>query len=77
MIDIVADLWKHRDEALHKRDNAVRQKDHDRLNKDIENCMRQLPRSLRVFMAAEQRFFQRTKIKQTKKIQNQATTKMD
>ena len=43
MIDMIADLWKHRNEALHKRDNVVRQKDHDKLNDEIETCMRQLP----------------------------------
>ena len=64
---MVADLWKHRNEALHKRDNVVQKKDHDRLNDKIENCIRQLPGSLRVFKAAEQRFFRQTKIKQLKK----------
>ena len=57
-------IVKHRNEALHKRDNVVRQKDHDKLNDKIQNCMRQLPRSLRVFTPAEQRFFRRTKITQ-------------
>ena len=77
IIDIVVDLWKHRNEALHKRDNVVRQKDLERLNNDIKECMRQLPRSLRVFTAAEQRFFRRTKITQQQKMQNQAKTTMD
>ena len=65
-MDIVADLWKHRNKALHKRDNIVRQRDHDKLNTTINECMRQLPRSLRVFTAAEQRFFKRTNINQLK-----------
>ena len=66
IIDIVADLWKHRNEALHNRDNIVRQKDHNRLNNQIQTCMSQLPRSLRVFSAAEQRFFKRTNIARLK-----------
>ena len=66
IIEIVADLWKHRNEALHKRDSIVRQRDHDKLNKAIDECMRKLPQSLRVFTAAEQRFFRRTKITQLK-----------
>ena len=67
IIDIVADLWKHRNEALHKRDNVVRQKDHDKLNNEIQNYMRQLPRSLRVFTPAEQKIFRRRKITQLTK----------
>ena len=60
-------MWKHRNKALHKRDNVVRQRDHDRLNKDIQHCMRQFPRSLRVFTAAKQRFFRQTKVTQLTK----------
>ena len=66
IIDIISDLWKHRNDALHQRDNVVRERDHDRLNKEIETCMKELPRSLRVFTPAEQRFFKRTKIQKLK-----------
>ena len=37
IIDIMADLWKHRDKTLHKRDNVVRQRDHNRLNNQIQH----------------------------------------
>ena len=66
IIDIVSDLWKHRNDALHHRDNVVREKDHNRLNNEIQTCMKELPRSLRVFTPAEQRFFKRTKIEKLK-----------
>ena len=66
IIDLVEDLWKHRNDALHNRDNVVREKDHERLNNEIESCIRELPRNLRVLTLAEQRFFQRTKIQKLK-----------
>ena len=53
VIDIVSDLWKHRNDALHHRDNVVCQRDHDKLNREIQDCIDQLLRSLRVFSVAE------------------------
>ena len=63
----MTDLWKHRNKALHKRDNVVQQRDDDRLNNQIQHCMKQLLQSLRVFTAAEQRFFWRTNVTQLTK----------
>ena len=66
VIDIVSDLWKHRNDALHNRDNFVQQRDHNKLNREIKESIDKLPRSLRVFSAAEEQFFKRTKVPQLK-----------
>ena len=60
LIDIIHDMWTHRNDILHNNDNTVRDLEHSELDDRIESIFNDLPPTLRMFSHAEQRFFRRT-----------------
>ena len=67
LIDIVFEMWNHRNETLHKKDNSITEQKHEELNKTIEQIYSDLP-NMRLFTHAEQRFFKYTTVR---KVQEQ------
>lgn len=56
LINIIYDMWSHRNEVLHKADNIVTEKIHKELNSTIKTIFSQLP-NMRLLSEAERRFF--------------------
>jgi len=67
--DLNKELWEHRNDVLHKNDNAVRTLENERLDTDIANIIEEIKLIPRQFLpATDKRFFQkRTLIKIRKK----------
>jgi len=67
--DLNKELWEHRNDVLHKNDNAIRTLENERLDTDIANIIEEIKLIPRQFLpATDKRFFQkRTLIKIQKK----------
>ena len=55
LIDIIFNIWDHRNEVLHKKDNNIKEQKHEEMNRTIEQLFSDLP-NMRLFTQAEQRF---------------------
>ncbi len=61
--DLNKELWEHRNDVLHKNENAVRQADNVRLDIDIANIIEEIKLIPRQFLpATDKRFFQQKTI---------------
>ena len=67
LIELTYNMWKHRNDILHNNDNVIRDQEHQTLNDHIEYIYTDLPRSLRFFSHAEQRFFRKSDKQNLKK----------
>jgi hypothetical protein len=61
--DLNKELWEHRNDVLHKNENAVKQADNDRLDIDIANIIEENKLIPRQFLPnTDKRFFQKKTI---------------
>ena len=56
LIEIVQDMWTHRNDTLHGKQNAIHDRLHDEIDELIEQTYKLIPSHLRVFSPSEQRF---------------------
>ena len=67
LIELTNDMWKHRNNILHNKDNIIREQEHQTLNDHINYIYSDLPKSLWFFSHAEQLFFKKSDKQNLKK----------
>ena len=61
LIDIIFEMWNHRNEVLHKEENNIKEKQHKDLNETIHAIWSDLP-NMRLLTETERRFFRHSTI---------------
>ena len=63
LIDIVFNMWVHRNDTLHNQTNTITEQKHEEMNRTIETLYSDLP-PMRLLTHTEQRFFKHATIQQ-------------
>ena len=77
LIEIVQDMWTHRNDTLHSKQNAIHDRLHDEIDDLIEQTYELIPSHLRVFSPAEQQFFNGATVEQIQQRKPSAEETMD